>query len=111
MPIKFRATRPINPDTEELIPISRAARDVKPNGVSIATFYRWDYRGVRIPGSDERVRPATILRGGRRFTSIEAMKEFFAVQNATGSIVPEFTPSQRHKQAETANRLLAEALS
>lgn len=111
MTTKFRQTRPIDPDVEEIITFSRAARDVKPNGVSIATFYRWDIRGVRVAGSDERVRPATILIGGRRFTSVEAMKDFFAAQNATESPAPTITPSQRQKQAETANRLLAEALS
>lgn len=109
--IKFRATRPIDPEVEELISLSKAARDVKPNGVAIATFYRWDDRGVRIAGSDERVRPATILIGGRRLTSVEAMRDFFAAQNATESPAPSFTPSQRQNQAETANRLLTEALS
>lgn len=111
MPILFRHMRPIDPEVEEIITLNRAARDVPPSGVSPATFARWQQRGVRVANSDERVRPATILIGGRRFTSVEAMKEFFAAQNATESPAPSFTPSQRHKQAEVANRLLAEALS
>jgi hypothetical protein len=89
MCISFRTLRPINPDTEVIITLSRAARDVKPNGVSPATFARWLQRGVRIDGSDERVKPATILIGGRRLTSVEAMKDFFAAQqNASTASSP-----------------------
>lgn len=109
MAIVFRSTRPIDPDNEEIITLSKAARDVKPNGVSAATFARWIQHGVRINGSDERVKPATILIGGRRLTSVEAMRDFFAAQQNSGSSAPTITPSQRRKQAETADRLLQEA--
>lgn len=104
MAIMFRTMRPIDPDTEEIITLSQAARAVKPGGVSPATYSRWMQRGVRISGSDERVRPATILIGGRRLTSVEAMRDFFAAQNATDASAPQFTPSQRRRQAEAANR-------
>ena len=107
MPIMFRAMRPIDPDVEEVIMLSRAARDVPPNGVSPATFARWLQRGVRIHGSDERVRPATIRIGGRRMTSVEAMREFFAAQNEADSPAPSITPSQRKRQSETAREELA----
>lgn len=109
MAIMFRAMRPIDPDVEEIITLSRAARDVKPDGVSPATFARWLQRGVRTRGSDERVKPATILIGGRRLTSVEAMRDFFAAQNADQSATPTITPTQRRRQAETANRVLQEA--
>ena len=105
-PITFRATRPIDPDVEEIITLSRAARDVKPGGVSPATFARWLLRGVRIHGSDERVRPATIRIGGRRMTSLEAMREFFAAQNEDQTPAPAITPSQRQRQSEAARREL-----
>ena len=109
MAIMFRAMRPINPDVEEIITLSRAARDVKPVGVSPATFARWLQRGVRTRGSDARVKPATILVVGRRLTSVEAMRDFFAAQNADQSPAPTITPTQRRRQAETADRLLQEA--
>ena len=82
---------------------------MKPDGVSPATFARWLQRGVRTRGSGERVRPATILIGGRRLTSVEAMRDFFAAQNASDTTTPVITPSQRRRQAVTADRLLQEA--
>ena len=106
MPIMFRATRAIDPDVDELITLSRAARDVKPGGVSPATFARWLQRGVRIHGTDERVRPATIRFAGRRWTSTEAMQEFFAAQNEADSPARGITPSQRQRQSEAARREL-----
>ena len=106
-PITFRATRPIDPDVEEIITLSRAARDVKPGGVSPATFARWLQRGVPINGTDERLRPATIRMGGRRMTSVEAMREFFAAQNEADSPDPSITPSQRLRQSEAARKELA----
>ncbi len=107
MPIMFRATRPIDPDVEEIITLSQAARDVPPNGVSPATFARWLQRGVRIHDSDERVRPATIRFSGRRMTSVEVMREFFAAQNADQTPAPSITPSQRQRQSEAARKELA----
>ena len=104
MAIIFRTMRPIDPDVEEIITLSRAARDVPPFGVSPATFARWLQRGVRISGSDERVKPATIRIGGRRLTSVEAMRDFFAAQNAAETPAPQFTTSQRRRQSEAANR-------
>ena len=109
MAIMFRTMRPIDPDVEEIITLSRAARNVKPNGVSPATFARWLQHGVRTRGSDERVKPATILIGGRRLTSVEAMRDFFAAQNAPETSAPTITKSQRARQAATADRLLQEA--
>ena len=109
MAIMFRTMRPIDPDVEEIITLSRAARGVKPNGVSPATFARWLQCGVRISGSDERVKPATILIGGRRLTSVEAMRDFFAAQNAPDSPSPVISVKQRRRQAVTADRLLQEA--
>lgn len=107
MAITFRTVRPIDPDVEEIITLSQAARDVPPGGVSPATFARWMQRGVRISGSDERVKPATILIGGRRLTSVEAMRDFFAAQNAGDTTTPTITPRQRRQQSEAARKELA----
>ena len=106
MAIMFRKMRPIDPDVEEMITLSRAARDVPGGGVSLASFARWLQKGVRRDGSDERVKPATILIGGRRLTSVEAMRDFFAAQNATEESVPQFTPKQRAAQSQAARREL-----
>lgn len=109
MAIMFRTMRPIDPDVEEIISLSKAARDVKPNGVSPATFARWLQRGVRTRVPDERVKPATFLSGGRRLTSAEAMRDFFAAQNADETPTPQFTATQRQRMANTANRALEAA--
>ena len=109
MAIMFRTMRPIDPDVEKIITLSRAARDVKPDGVSPATFARWLQQGVRTRGSDARVKPATFWIGGRRLTSVEAMRDFFAAQNEDQSPAPAITPSQRLRQAETANKILEAA--
>ena len=106
MPIMFRSTRPIDPEAEEIITLSRAAREVPADGVSPATFARWLQRGVRIPGSEARVRPATIYIGGRRLTSVEAMRDFFAAQNADQQTAPTITPPQRRRQSEAARKEL-----
>ena len=96
----------IDPAIEELISLTVACRLVPPTGISMATMFRWiSPRGVR------GARLATVVIGGRRLTSRESLSRFFAAQNATESPAPSFTPSQRQKQAEVANRLLAEALS
>ena len=109
MASKFRTMRPIDPEVEEIITLSRAARAVKPNGVSPATFARWLQHGVRTRVPDERVKPATFLSGGRRLTSVEAMRDFFAAQNASDSPAPTFTSSQRQRMANSANRALEAA--
>ncbi len=96
----------IDVDAEDLIPLCEA-RTAFPGGkrLSLATLHRWRLHGVR------GTKLETCLVGGLRYTSRQSIQRFVANQNATESPAPSFTPSQRQKQAEVANRLLAEALS
>lgn len=98
---------PIDIEKEEIITIGEARRLVPPRGVSPATFARWLQRGV----GPRRIKPETIRIAARRLTSREAMARFFAAQNESESPVPTISAKQRRKQAETADRLLAEVLS
>ena len=97
----------IDVDSETLIPFSGEARTAFPGGKrhSLATLHRWRLSGVR------GVKLETCLCGGLRYTSREAIQRFIANQNRDESPAPAITPSQRRKQAETANKVLAEQLS
>ena len=94
----------IDPTNETLIPFN-SAREAFPGGkrLSLATLHRWRLNGVR------GTRLETILIGGSRFTSAEAIARFIGNQNPAESAEPAITGKQRQKMAETANRLLAEA--
>ena len=94
----------IDVKTETLFQFSKA-RSEFPDGKrrSLATMHRYRLHGVR------GTRLETVLIGGSRCTSAEAISRFIAAQNATETSVPQFSPSQRQRQAETADRLLQEA--
>jgi hypothetical protein len=61
----------IDTRNETLLTLSRAAKDV-PGHPHLSTLVRWATRGVKS------VRLETILIGGRRFTSREAIQRFIA---------------------------------
>jgi len=71
----------IDPSTETLIPFV-AARQVFPGrhgrGVSLSTLHRWQRRGVR------GVRLETVLVGGVRYTSREALNRFVSTITRRG---------------------------
>jgi hypothetical protein len=71
--------------------------------LSNATLHRWRLHGVR------GVRLETVLIGGLRYTSKEAIERFITAQNAdeTPARVP--TPAQRRRQADAAQAALQEA--
>lgn len=96
----------IDVDAEDLIPFCEA-RTAFPGGkrLSLATLHRWRLHGVR------GTKLETCLVGGMRYTSAQAIRRFFAAQNAVESPTSSFTPSQRQKQAEAANKILTEALA
>jgi hypothetical protein len=91
-------------ETEQLIPFTQA-REAFPGGkrLSLATIHRWRLNGVR------GTRLETILIGGSRYTSAEAIQRFIANQNPPESPEPAITGAQRRTMAETANRILEEA--
>ena len=65
--------------------------------LSLATMHRWRERGVR------GVRLETLLIGGHRYTSREAIDRFITAQNADDNpVVPTLTASQRRRQSEAA---------
>ena len=64
--------------------------------LSLATLHRWRLNGVR------GVKLETVLIGGLRYTSREAIARFIAEQNAPEVPVAAITPSQRRKQSEAA---------
>ena len=77
-----------------------------PRKPSRATVFRWWLHGLRVQGSNDRVKLETVKLSGIRCTSREAVGRFFRAVNAQ-NVVPTFTPTQRRKQAEIADRLCA----
>lgn len=94
----------IDVDSETLIPFCEA-RSAFPGGkrLSLATLHRWRLHGVR------GTKLETVLIGGSRYTSAEAISRFVRAQNVDQSPAPAITPTQRRRQAEAANKILAEA--
>jgi hypothetical protein len=96
--------RGIDTATETLISLSDA-RGAFPGGkrLSLATLHRWRLHGVR------GTRLETCLIGGLRYTSCEAISRFIGRQNADETLSPSITLGQRQRQAEAAQKALAEA--
>lgn len=89
--------------SENIIKLSDACGYFPPEGVSTATIARWIQRGVR------GVTLETIVIGGRRLTSREAIERFISAQNAADAPAPVITPAQRRRQSEAARQALQEA--
>ncbi len=92
----------IDYETETIITLGEACRAFPPNGVSDATMARWIQRGVKVKSLGAFVKLETLLIGGRRVTSREAISKFIAEQNAADVPVAAITPSQQRKQSEAA---------
>ena len=92
----------IDASTEELIRFKEAGRRI-PGCPCLSALHRWRLSGVR------GTKLETLLVCGMRFTSVEAIARFIAEQNRDQQPAPAITPTQRRRQAETANRLLQEA--
>ena len=94
----------IDTDTETLLTLCES-RTAFPGGkrLALATLHRWKLKGVH------GVRLETILIGGMRYTSREAISRFIAAQNADESTVPTISPAQRSRQAKAAQQELARA--
>jgi hypothetical protein len=65
--------------SEHLLPLSEAARTLPGGEVHVSTLHRWRLRGVC------GIRLETILRGGVRYTSSQAIERFFAATTAAAS--------------------------
>lgn len=89
---------------EHLISATQATREV-PGRPHVSTVWRWINRGVR------GVKLETVMVGGRRFTSREAIARFNEriTAAATGEPLPVRTTKQRSRDIEQARRELAEA--
>lgn len=96
----------MNDLTKEVLLKLNEARSEFPGGkrLSLATLHRWRLPGIR------GVRLETVLIGGMRYTSREAIARFIAAQNAADAPVSlEITPSQRRRQSEAARDELRKA--
>ena len=74
--------------------------------INVSTIWRWATVGVR------GVKLETIMAGGSRATSFEAVERFFEVltlQADGGAVAPPPRPKLRRKQIEQAERRLAQA--
>ena len=93
----------IDYETENIITLGEACRAFPPNGVSDATMARWIQRGVKVKSLGTFVKLETLVIGGRRTTSREAITRFIAAQNAADThATPAITPAQRRRQSEAA---------
>lgn len=83
----------IDVENEHLLTMTEAARSISRGGVHVSTLHRWHLRGCR------GVRLETVLIGGRRYTSKEALQRFFArvTAAADGQVVrAEMPPTVRN---------------
>ena len=87
---------------ENLVKFQRAGK-VIPGNPALCTLHRWRMHGVR------GTKLETLLVGGIRYTSEEAIARFIAEQNRDEQPAPAITPKQRRTQAEAANRVLQDA--
>ena len=89
----------IDPQTENLVSLTDAAKTL-PGRPNVTTIWRWRNRGVR------GVKLETILSGGRRFTSIEALRRFQdqVTAVADGAPVRSETPRQRERAISQAEK-------
>lgn len=95
----------IDVEGEQLIALSRPDHPLlrlgrRPNrAIARATLERWRTRGLRA-SAGQRVALPTVLLGGQRFTSAEALRWFLGQLNQTGPSSAAVT-RRAHRQAET----------
>src|ERR1700743_706630 len=90
----------IDPENETLLSLTDAAKSL-PGRPNITTLWRWRNHGVR------GVKLETVLSGGRRYTSVEALRRFQDRVTAAADGTPANkveTPRQRSKAIERAER-------
>jgi Protein of unknown function (DUF1580) len=92
--------------SEHLQTFAEAARTMPGGGTHVSTVHRWRLKGCR------GVKLETIMRGGIRYTSTEALVRFFAAITAVanGEALPaDHTTKLRQKRIEAAEKELAAA--
>lgn len=93
----------IDTENETLLTPNQACHEF-PGGISLPTI--WRYMG---PKGVRGARLESLVCGGKRWTSKEAIARFIAAQNADDApAAPTITPAQRRKQSEAARAELAE---
>lgn len=85
--------------TETLVNFQHAGKHI-PGNPALCTLHRWRLSGVR------KTKLETLLVGGIRYTSIEAINRFIAAQNRDELPPPAITAQQRRTQAASAMKLL-----
>ena len=96
------STMRIDPKTEQVLTLAEACRSIPPRGVSRATLFRWIQKGVR--GAVL----STIVIGGRRHTSRQAIDRFIVAGNTDDTpAAPTFTVEQRSRMSVAARATLA----
>lgn len=90
---------------EELIAVRDIPKHVPGNRPHIGTCWRWILSGTR------GVKLESVLVGGRRYTSTEALERFFSATTAaaSGEAIPARTPRQRQKAVANAMKELEAA--
>lgn len=90
----------IDIETERTILLAQSPKHI-PGRPNASTPYRWATEGVKVPGSDERIRLETIKVGGKRFTSLEAIQRFIerTTRNSPGASAPVPRPTTRQREA------------
>jgi hypothetical protein len=90
--------------SDELLTFSQAAKRL-PGRPHSSTIWRWHMRGVR------GIRLETVLIGGRRYTSVDALQLFVeqTTASADGTPVPSRTSGQRRRAIAAAKQDLEEA--
>jgi len=83
----------IDTQSETLVPINAAPMHV-PTRPHVATVWRWIQRGVR------GVKLDTVLIGGKRYTSTEAIARFIGGTTAASDPTPTSTTPSRSKARE-----------
>lgn len=89
---------PIDLSAESVIGMPEASRRL-PGCPNLSTLHRWRLHGCRGHKLD------TVLVGGRRYTSIEALDRFLAAINGGAIATPNLTAAAARSQKATAAAL------
>jgi hypothetical protein len=86
--------------TEQLRSLTDAPADVPGKRPHISTLMRWVLRGVK------GIKLETVVVGGRRYTSVEAINRFVARLSEPGSVQPPAPSEKRQHQIDQVRKRL-----